>query len=451
MRGSPQELRFTMKELSDMTQADAHSTHAGGADRADAPRETLTVHGADYATTHEPVDPTRRFDTSAVRAGYRPDSLYGSVNVPIYASSTYAQDGVNKLRGGFEYARVANPTSASLEGVIAELEKGRFGRAFSSGMSATDILLRALLAPGTHIVLPNDVYGGTFRLVETVFGKWGVDYSVADITDAESVRAAIRPNTTCVWIETPTNPLLTVADIRAIADVVAETNEGFASEKLADGVAPARLVVDNTFATPYLQRPLELGADVVLHSTTKYIGGHSDVIGGALVTNDPVLDDELDFLRMSIGVGTGPFDAYLAVRGIKTLGVRMERHCDNAEKVAEFLESRPEVVQVLYPGLESHPGHEVAKRQMKRFGGMVGARLAGGAEAARKLCELTEEFLLAESLGGVESLIELPASMTHQSTEGTQLEIPADMVRISVGIEDIDDLLEDLAQALDRL
>lgn len=265
------------------------------------------------------------------------------------------------------------------------------------------------------------------------------------------MRAAIRPNTTCVWIETPTNPLLTVADIRAIADVVAETNEGFASEKLADGVAPARLVVDNTFATPYLQRPLELGADVVLHSTTKYIGGHSDVIGGALVTNDPVLDDELDFLRMSIGVGTGPFDAYLAVRGIKTLGVRMERHCDNAEKVAEFLESRPEVAQVLYPGLESHPGHEVAKRQMKRFGGMVGARLAGGAEAARKLCELTEEFLLAESLGGVESLIELPASMTHQSTEGTQLEIPADMVRISVGIEDIDDLLEDLAQALDRL
>lgn len=433
-----------------MTLADARSNDVDAADRA-VTGERLAVHGGDYASTHEPADPNRRFDTAAVRAGYKPDSLYGSVNVPIYASSTYAQDGIGKLRGGFEYARVGNPTSASLEGVIAELEKGRFGRVFASGMAATDILLRAILSPGAHIVLPNDVYGGTFRLVDTVFGKWGVDYSVADITDPESVRAAIRPNTTCVWIESPTNPLLTVAEIRAIADVVAERNGEFGAEKASSGFGAARLVVDNTFATPYLQRPLELGADVVLHSTTKYIGGHSDVIGGCLVTNDPELDDELDFLRTGIGAGPGPFDSYLAVRGVKTLGVRMDRHCDNAEKIARFLESRPEVSAVLYPGLESHPDHEVAKKQMKRFGGMIAARLAGGPEAAIKLCELTKEFLLAESLGGVESLIEVPAGMTHQSTEGTQLEIPADMVRISVGIEDVDDLIEDLAQALDRL
>ena len=413
-----------------MTQADADQSHA--------PKD-----GADYDSTHEVAHPERRFDTAAVRAGYHPDSLYGPVNVPIYASSTFAQDGINVLRGGFEYTRVANPTSAALEGAIAELEGARFGRAFASGMAATDILLRAFLRPGAHIVIPNDAYGGTYRLVDTMFGDWGVEYSVADLGSIESVRAAIRPNTKVVWIETPTNPLLTVGDIAGIAAAVKEAN--------AELGADAKLIVDNTFASPYLQRPLELGADAVLHSTTKYIGGHSDVIGGAVVTNDAALDEELDFLRGGIGATPSAFDAFLTARGLKTLGLRMDRHCDNAEKVVAFLESRPEISQVLYPGLESHPNHEVAKSQMKRFGGMVSARLAGGAEAAAKLCESTREFLLAESLGGVESLIEVPAGMTHQSTEGTQLEIPADLVRLSVGIEDADDLIADLAQALDQL
>lgn len=385
----------------------------------------------------------RRFATAAVRAGYEPDPLYGPVNVPIYASSTFAQDGIGQLRGGFEYTRVANPTSAALERAIAELEGARHGRVFASGMAATDVLLRALLRPGAHIVLPNDAYGGTFRLVDTMFGDWGVEYSVADLGDVESVRAAIRPETKVVWIETPTNPLLTIGDIAGIAAAVKAAN--------AESGADAKLVVDNTFASPYLQRPLELGADAVLHSTTKYIGGHSDVVGGAVVTDDAALDEELDFLRGGIGATPSAFDAFLTARGLKTLGLRMDRHCDNAEKVAAFLESRPEISQVLYPGLESHPNHRVAKSQMRRFGGMVSARLAGGPEAAAKLCRSTREFLLAESLGGVESLIEVPAGMTHLSTEGTQLEIPADLVRLSVGIEDADDLIADLAQALDRL
>lgn len=382
---------------------------------------------------------TRRFNTAAVRAGYEPDPHYGPINMPIYASSTFVQDGINVLRGGFEYTRCGNPTSTAVELAIAELEGGEYCRSFASGMAATDTLLRVLLKPGSHIVIPGDVYGGTFRLVAEVFTKWGIAYDVADISSVDAVRAALRPETAVVWLETPTNPLLTVADIRGISAAIAEAG------------STAKLVVDNTFASPYLQQPLSLGADIVLHSTTKYLGGHSDVVGGAIVTNDADLDEELNFLRGGAGATPSPFDAYLTARGIKTLGVRMDRHCDNAEKVAAFLESRPEISEVLYPGLESHVNHDVAKRQMTRFGGMVSARLAGGAEAAEKLCTLTREFALAESLGGVESLIEVPAGMTHQSTEGTQLEIPADLVRLSVGIEDIDDLLADLEQALDQL
>lgn len=379
----------------------------------------------------------RRFNTAAVRAGYTPDSLYGSINVPIYASSTFAQDGINQLRGGFEYTRCGNPTIAALERAVAELEGGEHARAFSSGMAATDAILRAILKPGSHLIIPDDVYGGTFRLIDTVFRHWGVEHTVVNIGDLDAIAGAIQDNTALVWVETPTNPLLTIADVAGIA-------------KLLEG-RDAKLAVDNTFASPYLQHPLSDGADIVLHSTTKYLGGHSDVVGGVVVTNAAALDEEIEFIRTGTGGIPSAFDAYLTTRGIKTLGLRMERHCDNAEAVAAFLESRPEISEVLYPGLKSHPGHETAKRQMKRFGGMVSARLAGGAKAAEKLCLATREFELAESLGGVESLIEVPAGMTHQSTEGTQLEIPADLIRISVGIEDIEDLLADLAQALDSL
>lgn len=382
---------------------------------------------------------TRRFATAAVRAGYTPDSLYGSINMPIYASSTFVQDGINQLRGGFEYSRCGNPTVAGLERAIAELEGGQYCRAFSSGMAATDAILRVLLKPGAHIVMPNDVYGGTHRLIDSVFGPWGITHTVVDISDTKNVIDAIQDNTTVVWLETPTNPLLTIADIAAIAEGISAAG------------SQALLVVDNTFASPYLQQPLALGADVVLHSTTKYLGGHSDVVGGALVVNDAELDEAIDAIRGGAGAIPSPFDTYLTARGIKTLAVRMERHCANAQAVAEFLESRPEISQVFYPGLRSHKGHEIAAAQMSGFGGMVSARLAAGAAAAEALCQNTVEFELAESLGGVESLIEVPAGMTHQSTSGTTLEIPADLVRLSVGIEDIDDLIADLAQALDSL
>lgn len=375
------------------------------------------------------------FSSRSIHSGYEPDSLYGPINTPIYASTTFAQDGLNELRGGFEYTRCGNPTIDALEKTVANLEGAEYGRAFSSGMAATDVILRILLRPGDHLVLGHDAYGGTWRLIDQAFGPWGVEYTVVDTTDVDAVAGAVRENTRLIWLETPTNPALSITDIAAVAAIKGD----------------AALVVDNTFASPYLQNPLALGADHVLHSTTKYLGGHSDVVGGVVVTNDASFDEQLLWFQGGVGPIPSPFDAYLTARGIKTLAVRMDRHCDNAEKVAAFLESRPEISQVLYPGLESHPNHEVAKSQMKRFGGMVSARLAGGAEAAAKLCESTREFLLAESLGGVESLIEVPAGMTHQSTEGTQLEIPADLVRLSVGIEDADDLIADLAQALDQL
>lgn len=374
------------------------------------------------------------FTTRAVHAGYDPDPRTGAVNVPIYASSTFAQDGVGGLREGYEYGRTGNPTRTALEANLAALESGRHGRAFASGMAASDCALRAMLRPGDHIVIPNDAYGGTFRLIDKVFTQWGIEHSPAPVYDIDAVRAAIRPNTKLIWIESPTNPLLNIGDISALADIAHTSG--------------AKLVVDNTFATPYLQRPLLLGADVVVHSTTKYLGGHSDVIGGALVTDDAELDSAFAFLQNGAGAVPGPFDAFLTLRGTKTLGLRMDRHCDNAETLADFLSRQPAIAQVIYPGLPEHPGHAIADKQMRRFGGMISVRLAGGPDAARDLCSRTAVFTLAESLGGVESLIEHPAAMTHASTAGSDLEVPADLVRLSVGIEDIGDLLADLEQAL---
>ena len=372
--------------------------------------------------------------TKAIHAGYRPDPQTGAVNPPIYASSTFAQDGVGGLRGGFEYARTGNPTRAVLEASLAAVEEGAFGRAFSSGMAATDCALRAMLRPGDHLVIPDDAYGGTFRLIDKVFTQWNVDYTPVALSDLDAIRAAITPRTRLVWVETPTNPLLSIADIAGIAQLARETS--------------SKVLVDNTFASPALQQPLTLGADVVLHSTTKYIGGHSDVVGGALVTNDEELDAAFGFLQNGAGAVPGPFDAYLTIRGLKTLVLRMQRHSENASAIAEFLVGHPAVSSVLYPGLPTHPGHEIAARQMRSFGGMVSVRMRGGRRAAEKLCAGTNVFILAESLGGVESLIEHPSAMTHASTAGSQLEVPDDLVRLSVGIEDVADLLNDLEQAL---
>ena len=376
----------------------------------------------------------RGLATKAIHAGYRPDPATGAVNAPIYASSTFAQDGVGGLRGGFEYARTGNPTRAALEASLAAVEEGTFGRAFASGMAATDCALRAMLRPGDHVVIPDDAYGGTFRLIDKVFTQWNVDYTAAALADLDAVRAAITPRTRLLWVETPTNPLLSIADIAPLAEIGAESS--------------AKVLVDNTFASPALQQPLTLGADVVLHSTTKYIGGHSDVVGGALVTNDEELDQAFAFLQNGAGAVPGPFDAYLTMRGLKTLVLRMQRHSENALAVAEFLNDHPSADAVLYPGLSTHPGHKVAARQMRDFGGMVSVRMRGGRQAAEDLCANTKVFILAESLGGVESLIEHPSAMTHASTAGSQLEVPDDLVRLSVGIEDIADLIGDLEQAL---
>jgi cystathionine gamma-synthase len=372
--------------------------------------------------------------TKAIHAGYRPDPLTGAVNAPIYASSTFAQDGVGGLRSGFEYARTGNPTRAALETALASVEDGRFGRAFSSGMAASDCALRAVLRPGDHVVIPDDAYGGTFRLIDKVFTGWGVQHTPVALSDLDAVRAALTPRTRLIWVETPTNPLLSIADIAAIAELGAEHS--------------AKVLVDNTFASPALQQPLTLGADIVLHSTTKYIGGHSDVVGGALITNDEELDTAFAFLQNGVGAVPGPFDAYLTMRGLKTLVLRMQRHSENAAAVAEFLAGHASVSAVLYPGLPTHPGHQVAARQMRGFGGMVSVRMRDGRSAAEALCANTRVFILAESLGGVESLIEHPGAMTHASTAGSQLEVPDDLVRLSVGIEDIADLIADLDQAL---
>jgi cystathionine gamma-synthase len=371
--------------------------------------------------------------TKAIHA-YRPDPVTGAVNTPIYASSTFAQDGVGGLRSGYEYARTGNPTRGALEATLAAVEEASYGRAFSSGMAATDCALRAMLRPGDHVVIPNDAYGGTFRLIDKVFTLWGLTYTAVPQSDVDAVRAAITDATKLIWVETPTNPLLSIADIAAIAELAHDRG--------------AKVLVDNTFASPALQQPLTLGADVVLHSTTKYIGGHSDVVGGALVTSDEELDAAFGFLHNGTGAVPGPFDAYLTLRGLKTLAVRMQRHSDNAARVAVFLAGHPAVSMALYPGLPEHPGHQIAARQMSGFGGMVSVRLRGGRPAALEFCARTEVFILAESLGGVESLIEHPGAMTHASTAGSLLEVPEDLVRLSVGIEDEADLIADLEQAL---
>jgi cystathionine gamma-synthase len=374
------------------------------------------------------------FETRAIHAGQEADPRTGAVIGPIYATSTYRQDGVGGLREGYEYSRTANPTRKTLEDCIAALERGSHGLAFSSGMAAEDTLLRTVCRPGDHVVIPDDAYGGTYRLFSKVAEPWGLRYSVAPIGDVDAVRAQVEPGKTkIVWVETPTNPLLGIADIAALAGVAHE--------------AGALLVVDNTFASPYLQQPLTLGADVVVHSTTKYCGGHSDVVGGALVVEDDDLADRLHFHHNSIGGIAGPFDSFLTLRGLKTLGVRMDRHCDNAERIVEFLGNLAEVSEVIYPGLDSHPGHELASKQMKRYGGMVSFRHSDGEQAAIAVCNAARVFTLGESLGGVESLIEHPGRMTHASAAGSPLEVPADLVRLSVGIETVDDLITDLAQA----
>jgi cystathionine gamma-synthase len=374
------------------------------------------------------------FETLAIHAGQEPDPLTGAVVPPIYQTSTYKQDGVGGLRGGYEYSRSANPTRTALEECLAAIEGGRRGLAFASGLAAEDTLLRTICGPGDHVVIPGDAYGGTYRLFAKVQDRWGLEHTPSAGHGVDDVRAVLRPTTKVVWLETPTNPLLGIADIAAIAEVTHE--------------AGALLVVDNTFASPYLQQPLALGADVVVHSTTKYMGGHSDVIGGALVIADDELAEQVTYHQNAMGAIAGPFDSWLVLRGIRTLGVRMDRHCSNAERVVDLLTAHPKVTEVFYPGLPEHPGHEIAAKQMKAFGGMVSFRVAGGEDEAVAVCNRAEVFTLGESLGGVESLIEHPGRMTHASAAGSPLEVPADLVRLSVGIEAVEDLVEDLTRAL---
>ncbi|MFF1573471.1 cystathionine gamma-synthase [Leifsonia sp. NPDC058292] len=377
------------------------------------------------------------FSTRAIHVGQEFDPTTGAIIPPIYQTSTFVQDGVGGLRGGYEYGRSGNPTRTSLETLIASLEGGKRGLSFASGLAAEDALLRAVLQPGDHVVLGNDVYGGTHRLINRIHGAWGVRNTTVDLGDLDAVRTALATEgTRILWIETPSNPLMKISDVAALAE-------------LGHG-AGALVVVDNTFASPALQQPLALGADVVVHSTTKYLGGHSDVIGGALVIDDDELADKVQFIQFAAGAVSAPMDAWLTTRGIKTLDVRMERHSANAQAVAESLVGHPKVEAVYYPGLVTHPGHELAARQMSRFGGMLSVAVAGGAVAARKFAESTEVFQLAESLGGVESLIGYPSEMTHASVRGTELEVPDNVIRLSVGIEDAADLVADIEQALAR-
>jgi cystathionine gamma-synthase len=381
------------------------------------------------------IDPSDGFETLAIHAGQEPDPLTGAVVPPIYQVSTYKQDGVGGLRGGYEYSRTANPTRGALEECLAALEGGVSALAFASGMAAEDCLIRTVCRPGDHVLIPHDAYGGTYRLFDKVMAHWGVTHHPVPVSDPAAVRAAVDAHgAKLIWVETPTNPLLSIADISALAEIAHS--------------AGALLAVDNTFASPYLQQPLAHGADAVIHSTTKYLGGHSDVVGGALVVADPGLAERLAFLRNAVGSAGGPFDAWLTLRGIKTLAVRMDRHCANAMQVAVMLASHPCAAEVYYPGLPSHPGHEAAAKQMRDFGGIVSFRHAGGEQAAVDVCGRTRLFTLGESLGGVESLIEHPARMTHASVAGSPLEVPADLVRLSVGIEHGDDLIEDLRAAL---
>jgi cystathionine gamma-synthase len=385
------------------------------------------------------------FETLAIHAGQEPDPVTGAVMTPIYQTSTYAQDGVGKPRG-YEYSRTGNPTRTALETCLAALEEGEHGLAFASGMAATDAILR-LLSPGDHVLAGNDVYGGTFRLFDKEFRRYGLSFTYVDTADLDQVQAAMRPDTALVWLETPTNPLLHVSDIRAVAELVhsfprSPDNSGTESK------GSRLLVVDNTFATPYLQRPIAMGADLVLHSTTKYLGGHSDVVGGAIVIRSDELHSRLAFLQNAVGAVPGPMDCFLVLRGIKTLPVRMDRHAATASVLADFLAGHSRVARVLYPFHASHPHMDVARSQMRNGGGMVSFVMKGGEEAARLVAERTRIFTLAESLGGVESLIEVPAAMTHASTADSPLAVDPGLVRLSIGLEHVDDLREDLARAL---
>ncbi len=382
---------------------------------------------------------TPGFSTHAIHTGQEVDQVFGAVVPPIHFSTTYAPDGIGNLRNGYDYGRAGNPTRTALQTQLAALEGGKHAFSFGSGLAAEDAIIRGLMRPGQRIVMGNDAYGGTFRLFDKIHSAWGVSNTPLDLSDHERVASELEDDdATLLWVETPSNPLMAVTDIAALAEM-AHANS-------------ALLVVDNTFATPYLQQPLRLGADVVVHSTTKYIGGHSDVVGGAAVLGSAAAADELAekiaFQQFAVGAVSGPLDAYLTTRGLKTLGVRMDRHCANAQTIAEHFEGHPAIERVLYPGLASHPGHELAAAQMRSFGGMVSIQLAGGEPAARKVAEATKYFILAESLGGVESLMNYPHEMTHASVRGTELAVPENLLRLSVGIEDVADLIDDLEQSL---
>ncbi|AQY02425.1 MULTISPECIES: cystathionine gamma-synthase [Microbacterium] len=377
------------------------------------------------------------FATRAIHAGQAPDPTTGSIIPPIYQASTHVQDGIGGFRDGYEYNRAGNPTRSSLETQLAALEGGANALSFASGLAAEDALLRGILKPGDHVVLGNDVYGGTYRLFARVLAPWGIEFSTVELSDVDAVRAAIRPETKIVWVETPSNPLLKIVDIALVAEIA--------------HAAGAIAVVDNTFASPALQQPLSLGADLVVHSTTKYLGGHSDVLGGAVVFGDDRFFEQVKFQQFAVGAVSAPLDAWLTTRGIKTLAVRVRQHSENAQAIAEWATARPEFATVYYPGLASHPGHDIAAGQMSGFGGMLSLGLSAGADAAKAFAESTELFQLAESLGGVESLIGYPPDMTHASVRGTALAVPENVVRLSVGIEGVDDLIADLEQGLARL
>jgi cystathionine gamma-synthase len=374
------------------------------------------------------------FSTRAIHDGQGFDPTTGAVIPPVYLTTTFVQKKIGELRNGYEYTRGTNPTRDSLQQQLASVEGGKRGLSFASGLAAEDALLRTVLKPGDHVLMGNDVYGGTHRLVNRIFVPWGVSLTVVDMSDVDAVRAAITPKTAVLWVETPSNPLMKISDIAALAEL------GHAAGVL--------VVVDNTFASPYLQNPLALGADVVVHSTTKYLGGHSDVLGGAVILNDEALADRVGFVQFAAGAVSGPMDAWLTTRGIKTLSLRMEKHCANAQTIAEALVGHPTLDKVHYPGLPDHPGHELAARQMRGFGGMLSITFKGGAAAARRFAESTVLFQLAESLGGVESLVNYPSEMTHASVRGTELEVPDNLIRLSVGIEDAPDLVEDVLDAL---
>ncbi len=376
------------------------------------------------------------FATRAIHAGQDFDPTTGAVIPPIYQSSTFVQTHIGGLRGGYEYGRGGNPTRNGLEEQLAALEGGKYGISFASGLAAEDALLRGILKPGDHIILGNDAYGGTYRLINKIFGAWGVTHTVVDMSNLRTVQTAITTDTKVLWVETPSNPLMKITDIAELAEV------GHA--------AGLTVVVDNTFASPALQQPLTLGADVVVHSTTKYLGGHSDVIGGALVMNDDEIHEKVRFMQFAAGAVSAPMDAFLTSRGIKTLDVRMQRHSENAQAIAEYFAEHPAVETVYYPGLESHPGHALAASQMSRFGGMLSVAFTGGERVARRFAEKTRVFQLAESLGGIESLVNYPAEMTHASVAGTELAVPANVIRLSVGLESVDDLLADVDRALGK-